>query len=697
MHDVIYNYKAGLEVAVQAITEMWDLRIVFEGSKAYSEGRTIYLPNVELFSVKKEITKEDVETARALFTALRGFAWGEAGRFVESEPVPEAWRGAHGSFALALQSILDDIRIEHRFSKRGPGIAQAIEFTREMWVWPRYVELRKKNPPNIIKEVLYGLQITLKHYEARYAHEVWKALTPEATSFVERCMDALDSAYDTLKMEKGPATRRLCEVAERLIEQWKAEFSAIAPLAKTLKPRTRVPVAPNDKHEFEAPCAEAEAEDSHVDTDIHQEGVDAVAALDGLELNEGIPPFILATIAPRAQGLHNIPFGSGYVKRVEWLPWTADGWDKLEPLQAGETRTLVLCPPDPEKERKLDEMMAGLLRALASIGNEIRDQMETAIQQAKVELDKTPSDQQQYLVWTSKYDRFTAPALASRQQLQSLRNVVERHYGVIKTRLQTLLRARTQTRWRGNMEEGSQLDQGAIASIAMGVSMPQATLRPFRVRNVDSDLMDTSVGLLTDRSGSMAGSKLEIAKQAMLCFAECLDLAKIPFAAWTFSSNCSSSYYESRDLPETEQQLYGRLGGLDIQTIKSFSETWMQVAQRLPSVQANEANYDADSVHWASMQLLRQKTRRRVLFVLSDGLPASGDPPMQQARQRKHLGDIVKAMTAQKIEVVGIGICDRSVEKFYPNHVVVNRADDLPKVVMSQMQFLLLNASSNRR
>jgi cobalamin biosynthesis protein CobT len=86
-----------------------------------------------------------------------------------------------------------------------------------------------------------------------------------------------------------------------------------------------------------------------------------------------------------------------------------------------------------------------------------------------------------------------------------------------------------------------------------------------------------------------------------------------------------------------------------------------------------------------------------VLFVLSDGLPLTGEPKIQIARQQEHLVKVVKEMTAIGVEVVGVGICDDSVRTYYPHAVVVNRADDLPKVVMSEMEFLLLAQRAARR
>lgn len=678
MYDLIHRFKQGMEIAIKMISGIYDLRVVFEGTKAFTHGKTIVLPNVDVFASYDAITTEDLEDAKAYFMSLRGFAWHETAHHVETDMErANVLEKEHGSFAHTIHNALDDIRIEHRFSSVGLGVAEALEFTREQWVWSSIVKDKKASgKTNLVAELILGLQIALKYNDERFNHKLWKVLEPEVTSFVERNADALDRAYDTLKMTKVPGTERLCEIVVDLLAQWKAEYDLVAPLFT--KKTTSVE---ND--------TEADSKPK-------------------VELANGVSPFLLVTTAPKASSLNTVKFGSGYVRRVEEMP-RSDDWSSLQPLAKDEQRTLVIHPPDPEEERALDEAMAALFGELVKMGQQMEAEAKEALSKAKVEIEKLPADQRPYLVYTTENDKFLTTAETNGTELQQFKEVVDAFVGPIKRQLTVLLRCKTRRRWKSNFEEGEQIDDDALVDIVMSKHDPNARLRPFRDRVVESTLNETAVGLLTDVSGSMQSgggygygyggggrgyeSKLKLAQYATLCFGESLSQASIDFASWAFSSdeNYWSQVY-SRATSD-DRQLYGRFGALHIETVKGFDERWGVCAARVPRIgEHSHANYDGDSVQWAAQRLLARKAKRRVLFVMSDGQPATGEPSTQQARQQRHLKDVVKAMIARNIEVVGIGICDQAVKDYYPRAVVVDKASDLPSVVMNEMKFLLLNS-----
>lgn len=683
MWDLIHHHKLGLEQAIRTITGEWGVQVVFEGTSVGTDGRTIVLPNVDTFALHENITDEDIENARAYFLALRGYAWLQAAHIVETDfEVARKFRKESGSFALALMMVLDDIRVEHRFADRGPGIREAMEYTREQWAWPRFARKRKaEGKVNPVAEILVGMQVMLKHSENRDKHSAWFSLSPEAKSFVERNSDSIDSAHDTLKMAKTPGSQRLTEVVARMFESWKAEFDIVKPFAKK---RTK-PV--------------------ETDTEVKKKEDADVLDLQNRIANEVVDvyPFLLVTLGTRPAALQSAKFDGKYVLRVEDLPTTEEEWEALHPVEYGAVRTLVVCPPNPEEEQALDEAMAKYIRAMVGMEAEMQKEAEEEMVSARAEIDRMPHDQQPYLVYTTKHDIYRTTPNANLYDLNKLRNEVETYYGTVKRRLQILLRTMTMRHWVGHQEEGERLDPDEMANIAMASLLPQQELRPFQHQTEASDLLDTNVGLLVDSSGSMCGSggrggsKLHLARVASLCFAECLDMAKVPFALWAFTSNCDTWGEEYAKASASDRKLYGRFGATNIETCKTFDESWTSVATRIPRLGAeNQANYDADSVLWAGNQLRTRRAKRRVLFVFSDGLPATSEPALQQARQERHLKDVITGLIGQQIEVVGIGICDSSVQLYYPNNVVIHKADDLPKVTMQEMEFLLLSQNSSR-
>jgi cobalamin biosynthesis protein CobT len=75
-------------------------------------------------------------------------------------------------------------------------------------------------------------------------------------------------------------------------------------------------------------------------------------------------------------------------------------------------------------------------------------------------------------------------------------------------------------------------------------------------------------------------------------------------------------------------------------------------------------------------------------MILSDGYPATGDghPVILRTDLRARIEEI----TASGIELVGIGLLDDAVEKFYAHNIVVRKLDELPTMAFGVLSNLLL-------
>jgi len=96
-------------------------------------------------------------------------------------------------------------------------------------------------------------------------------------------------------------------------------------------------------------------------------------------------------------------------------------------------------------------------------------------------------------------------------------------------------------------------------------------------------------------------------------------------------------------------------------------------------------NIDGESLLYAVDRLSKQREKRKVVIVLSDGQPAGCH------NAGAHLRYAVKRVEASGIECIGIGIKDDSVERYYPKHVVLEELEALPALVMQQLQKILIN------
>jgi len=253
----------------------------------------------------------------------------------------------------------------------------------------------------------------------------------------------------------------------------------------------------------------------------------------------------------------------------------------------------------------------------------------------------------------------------------------------LKEKLERALSADERTRWRREQERG-EIDRTALAKLATspGYRTPFRTQRPAKGR-------DVAVTLLIDRSGSMAGRKIELARQ---CAAALCD------ALTQLSFDCEVlGYCSVESLPM--QQLYARqlAAGADLRRYNRFVERLdLKVYKRfgatdlsgIAAIDCGHENPDGEALAWAATRLADHPAERRILMMFSDGYPSTGDGDPQVLRS--DLRERIAAIGKCGIELVGIGVLTDAVEDFYPHNVVVSRLAELPATVFSVLSSMLL-------
>ena len=266
---------------------------------------------------------------------------------------------------------------------------------------------------------------------------------------------------------------------------------------------------------------------------------------------------------------------------------------------------------------------------------------------------------------------------------RNLRALARAETAPLTARLERALKADEQTHWKREQERG-EIDRPALAKLV--VSPGYRT--PFRVKRI-TEGRDAAVSLLIDLSGSMAGKKMDLAR---LCAAALCD------ALIQLSFKCEVLGYSSVESPEM-RSLYERmladgddlsrfnrkLERLDLRIYKRFGSN---NPAGLSAVDCGHENPDGEALIWAADRLLAQRAGRRLLMVLSDGYPATGDghPVILRTDLRARIEEI----TASGIELVGIGLLDDAVEKFYAHNIVVRKLDELPTMAFAVLSKLLL-------
>jgi hypothetical protein len=253
----------------------------------------------------------------------------------------------------------------------------------------------------------------------------------------------------------------------------------------------------------------------------------------------------------------------------------------------------------------------------------------------------------------------------------------------LKEKLERALSADERIRWRREQERG-EIDRTALAKLATspGYRTPFRTQRAAKGR-------DVAVTLLIDRSGSMAGRKIELAR---LCATALCD------ALTQLSFDCEVLGYCSVESPAMKQ-LYERqlAGGADLRRYNRFVERLdLKVYKRfgatdlsgIAQIDCGHENPDGEALAWAATRLADHQAERRILMVFSDGYPSTGDGDPQVLRH--DLRERVAAIGKRGIELVGIGVLTDAVEDFYPHNVVVSRLAELPSTVFSVLSSMLL-------
>ncbi|KER70774.1 cobalamin biosynthesis protein CobT [Burkholderia cepacia] len=265
-----------------------------------------------------------------------------------------------------------------------------------------------------------------------------------------------------------------------------------------------------------------------------------------------------------------------------------------------------------------------------------------------------------------------------------LRSAARAQTEPLKLRLERALKVDEQTRWKREQERGA-LDRTSLARL---VTSP-GYRTPFRVRRAAPG-RDAAVSLLIDCSGSMAGKKIELAR---LCAAALCDaLTQLGFACEVLGYSsvedaAMRAHYQRWIDAGRDTFGYNRfVERLDLRVYKRFDS---DNPSGLACIECGHENPDGEALSWAAERLLAKRARRRILMVLSDGYPATGDG--NPAILRTDLRARVDALRERRVELIGVGILDDSVEAFYPVSSVVEHLHELPGAAFNVLSDTLLD------
>lgn len=201
---------------------------------------------------------------------------------------------------------------------------------------------------------------------------------------------------------------------------------------------------------------------------------------------------------------------------------------------------------------------------------------------------------------------------------------------------------------------GRKIDKRYISRVACGDT------RVFQQR-IEKVSVNTAVMILIDRSGSMGGSQMTVARESALSSA--LALESIPGVSVATAAFPSGRSWNGV-VPLTQ------FGQSPRATAKNYA------------IDAGGGTPLTEALYWAGYQLMSRPEPRKILIVATDGEP--NDPDSAKAA--------VDALCREGIECLGLGIMTNVPARYFPEHGAVFSLKDLPPAIFGMLQQKLVAA-----
>jgi cobaltochelatase CobT len=298
-----------------------------------------------------------------------------------------------------------------------------------------------------------------------------------------------------------------------------------------------------------------------------------------------------------------------------------------------------------------------------------------------------------YKVFTQAHDEVVeAGQLCDEEERTRLRADLDRESRPLQPavarlaiRLERLLLARQTRRWVFDLEEGV-LDPARLARIVADPLLPLS----FR-DETDTEFKDTVVSVLLDNSGSMRGRPIQVAALCADVLARTLERCGVKVEILGFTTREWSGGASREDwLAAGRPSAPGRLSDLRYIVYKQADVPWRRARRNLGVMLREDLlkdNIDGEALLWAHARLLRRTEQRRILMVISDGVPL--DEATLSANPggylEQHLRNVVKWIEQRSaVELVAIGI-GHDVTDFYQRAVAIADVDHLGGAMIGQL------------
>ncbi len=254
------------------------------------------------------------------------------------------------------------------------------------------------------------------------------------------------------------------------------------------------------------------------------------------------------------------------------------------------------------------------------------------------------------------------------------RGEVAQQIGGLRSRQRMVLQSWARRKVRVGLEDGF-IDDDALPAARMG------DRRVFSDMTQKKDL-NTAIEVLIDCSGSMGSNDDEpklyaekydgrnaayYALRTTIALAEAWSALGVPNEFTGFYNHAGWNRYA---FTEEDQDTFICRPPFEYQVFKSFEDKLSQVRGRFCSIIGRGSNVDGEAVLWAARRLATRPERRKILMVISDGMPATDGLKLTGGMfdfrpLQRHLYQSVCEVTSNGIEVIGIGAGTAGPAHFY--------------------------------
>jgi cobaltochelatase CobT len=298
-----------------------------------------------------------------------------------------------------------------------------------------------------------------------------------------------------------------------------------------------------------------------------------------------------------------------------------------------------------------------------------------------------------YTAFTQEFDEIIlADELCEPAELERLRGVLDSHLqssqviiSKLANRLQRKLMAQQNRTWEFDLDEGM-LDTSRLTNVIMDPFHPLA----FK-QEKDMTFRDTVVSLLIDSSGSMRGRSITIAAMCADILGRTLERCAVKVEILGFTTRAWRGG-QSREhwLAAGKRSNPGRLNDLRHIIYKSADMPWRRARKNLGLMMREELlkeNIDGEALLWAHNRIVIRPEDRRILMVISDGLPVDNstllvNPSNYLEQHLKYAIDIIENHSPVELVAIGIG---HDVTHHYRRAVTITDAEQLGDAMTEQL------------